>query len=130
MQETVNNAYHIVRDGFEYTSDMDNFGKREDWREHLDEVNDGSGWKDDCDGFALTCAMKLSEAGIPDEAIRIMYCKTETGGGHLVAAVDLEDDTLILDNRQRYLVSAAELPRYEFISGMRLSEAGTWRKIT
>jgi len=129
MQETIVNSYHIVRDGFEYTSDMGQFQAREDWRDHLDEVNDGNGWKDDCDGFALTCALKLSDAGVSDEAIRIIYCKVETGGGHLVCGADLEDDTLILDNRQRYVVSAGELPRYEFISGMRLSEPGVWREI-
>jgi len=129
MQEKIKECFARVRDNFEYTSDQENYGKREDWRSHLNEIDDE--WKDDCDGFAITCSLLLLEEGIPADAIRIIYCKVEQsagGGGHLVCGVDTEDDTLILDNRQKWVYSAAELD-YTWISGMRASEPSVWRTI-
>lgn len=110
-----------------YTPDLETQGMREHWSMHLAVL--GETWKDDCDGGAINCALLARIKGIAPELIRLIYCTVETGGGHLVCGIDTDDDTIILDNRHNRILSAAELPEYNFISGMRLSEPGTWRTI-
>lgn len=114
-----------ARANFIYTPDGEQFDVREDWRSHAGEI-EGS-WRDDCDGFAITCAELLIERGVPKENVKLIYCKTETGTGHLVCGVDADGDTLILDNRQR-AVWGWETIRYEWLRSMRASEPGEWRE--
>ena len=128
MQETITEVFNKVFQGFNYKRDVDNHGVVEHWGDCLDKL-DGQ-WEGDCDDFAITCSLLLSQSGIADKNIRLIFCKVETGGGHLICAVDTDDDTLILDNRQKFVVSAGELGEYTFISGMRLSEPGVWKQIT
>lgn len=127
MQETITEVFNKVFQGFNYKRDIDNHGVVEHWDDCLDKL-DGQ-WEGDCDDFAITCSLLLSQSGISDDKIRVIFCTVETGGGHLVCGVDTDDDTLILDNRERYPVSASELHGYKFISGMRLSEPTVWRTI-
>ena len=126
MSEEIDNIFHKVSDLFTYVSDKENYDQPEHWKQHAAAVNAGEDFTGDCDDFANTCAELLSQAGISD--VRIIFCKVETGGGHLVCGVDTEDDTLILDNRQRFVVSAGELSRYEFIKGLRVG-SNEWREI-
>jgi len=127
MQE-VKDVFDKVKDGFNYKRDIDRVGVVEHWGDAMDKL-DGE-WEGDCDDFAITCALLAEQSGVPDESIRVVFCTVETGGGHLVCCVDTEDDTLVLDNRQKFVVSAGELDDYNFKSGMRLSEPGTWKVIT
>lgn len=127
MQE-VKDVFDKVKDGFNYKRDIDRVGVVEHWGDAMGKL-DGQ-WEGDCDDFAITCALLAETNGISDDKIRVIFCKVETGGGHLICAVDTDDDTLILDNRQKFVVSAGELGEYTFISGMRLSEPGVWKQIT
>jgi len=126
MQE-VKNVFDKVKEGFNYKRDIDRVGVVEHWGDAMGKLDEQ--WEGDCDDFAITCALLAEQSGVPDTDIRVVFCKVETGGGHLVCCVDTEDDTLVLDNRQKFVVSASELGDYTFISGMRLSEPGVWRKI-
>lgn len=94
------------------------------WMSHADAVEAGEIFKDDCDGFAMTCAELLIRTGVDKEKTRLTMCKTETGEGHLVCVCD----GWVLDNRQRYIKRWDDLP-YEWISSMRMDEPGTWRKM-
>lgn len=128
MPETVEDIFNKVKDGFNYKSDIQTQGVVEHWGESLDKL-DGE-WEGDCDDFAITCALLAEESGFKSENIRVIFCQVETGGYHLVCGIDTDDDTLILDNRQKFVVSAGELYEYKWMSGMNLNERGTWRKIT
>jgi predicted transglutaminase-like cysteine proteinase len=120
-----------VKNCFIYESDLKNYGKNEDWRSHADAVRKQEYFKDDCDGFALTCAELLMEQGISKQKIKLIYCKTETGEQHLVCGVDVNDpdfgETIyICDNRNETMRSIQEMPKYEWQKFMRMSEIGTW----
>lgn len=127
-RETIDRVFDDTRRDFVYTPDGEQFGVREDWRSHVPDVERGLVWRDDCDGFACTAAELLIERGVAKEDVRLIQCTTETGGGHLVCAVDVDGDTLILDNRQRAVWPWGVI-RYRWLESMRASEPGTWRKI-
>ncbi len=126
MQEVIERVFADVGENFIYTPDRVEFNVGEDWRSHKDQI--GRPWRDDCDGFAITCAELLIERGVPKKSVRLIHCLTETGGGHLVCGVDVEGDTLILDNRQR-AVWGWESIRYEWLRSMRAGEPGEWKEI-
>ena len=111
---------------FIYTPDREQFNLRDYWASHAEEVEQGVVWKDDCDGFAITCAELLAKAGY--DKVSLIYCKTETGDGHLVCGVADNGDTYILDNRQRKVWSWS-LIKYQWVSQMLISDPGTWREI-
>lgn len=106
--------------GFRYTYDKDKFGVTEYWDvpENLDRV------VDDCDGFAMACRVALTEKEIPN---RLIYCKTETGEGHLVCAVG----NFILDNRYPKVKTKFELDNagYEWIATSGFKRGDPWRQI-
>lgn len=58
----------------------------------------------DCDAFAKLCWLALRRIDIPS---RLLFCRDETGGGHLVC----EASGWVLDNRQPVLVPRADLER-------------------
>lgn len=94
------------------------------WQSHADAVARGEIFRDDCDGFAMTCAEMLLNAGEDKSKINLAMCLTETGEGHLVCVFD----GWILDNRQRHVKRWDVLP-YQWISSMKMSEPGIWRKV-
>ena len=111
----LDNIFQLVMSRFEYTADL-----REHWASS-DELDDET-LRDDCDGFALACRKICREMGIES---RLVYCKTETGGGHLV----LEHEGWILDNRQDRVKSRSMLP-YTWISMSGYNKGDPWHKIT
>lgn len=123
----IDEIHKKVLENFRYTTDEEQYGLLEDWHSHLTELDEE--WKDDCDGFALTCAVLALEKEIDPSLIRIIFCRVENKGEyHLVCGIDTEDDTRILDNRRTIVVSAGQL-QYEWISSMRLSEPGVWTEM-
>ena len=76
----------------------------------------------------MPCAGLVIWGGVTTEIGRLITCLTETGSGHLACGVDVEGDTLILDNRQR-AVWGWESIRYEWLRSMRAGEPGEWKKI-
>ena len=70
-----------VHKGFRYVTDSEQYGTAEKWVMPSNE-NKVTG---DCEDFALACR-QLCRAD--DIKTRLVYCRTETGGGHLVLASD------------------------------------------
>lgn len=110
---------------FAYTSDQEGRGVPEHWVDQdelaeLDAMGRGE-FKDDCDSFALAARYQCRKVGIPS---RLVFCRTERGGGHLV----LEVDGYILDNRTPWV-----LPRdavaYEWISISGYNKGDPWHQI-
>lgn len=107
-----------------YASDILTSGVPEYWEEHRGPA------LDDCDGYMLSKRLLLRDAKVPDEDIFLESCLTETGEGHAVLRVRLEDNTdVILDNRQQSLETPASLRQigYRFISHIRSDGVGGWR---
>lgn len=125
MNPIIQKTFDQVRSLFIYLPDKEQFpDKFDDWQSYAKQIEAGSVFKDDCDGFALTCAELLVKRLFPAELIRIAMCKTETGEGHLVCIAD----GFLLDNRQRDIWTWGQVP-YEWISSMIMSDPGVWRKM-
>jgi len=122
-QPLARKIHQQVKSHFIWTSDMENYGVPEHWRSYADEIEKGDVIRDDCDAFALTCAELLIRQDADKNDIYLIFCLTETGGGHLICVYD----GWVLDNRQRDIIAWDKLP-YTFIKSMQLAEVGTWRK--
>lgn len=130
VKETAIEIHKKVWDLFDYTSDKRNYDKMEDWRSHAKAVNAGERFKDDCDGFALTCCELLIEAGVPREEVKMIVCQAETEGWHAICGVDAEGTTWILDNRYKKVYDYNHKPGYKYHHFMRMSHPGKWQKVT
>lgn len=120
----IEEIYNRVRSLFIFVPDKEQFGVIDDWRSHADEVDAGKVFRDDCDGFAMTCAELLVRAGFQKSLINLCLCTTETGEGHLVCVAEGK----VMDNRQRGLWNWNELP-YIWLSRMNMGNIGVWEKI-
>ena len=106
LQSVLNDAHK----GHTYVTDSEQYGLPDYWEASL---------VGDCEDFALWCRDRLKEKGIESN---LVYCKTETGGHHLVLSVD----GYILDNRSLWVRSRNDVP-YKWIS-IRLPN-GAWYSI-
>ena len=93
-----------VNETIKYVPDSIQFNKAEDWRDAR-ATN-----KDDCDGFALTKYLELSEAGVPEECMAVCTCIAEIGGGHAVLIVSTDAGDFVLDNRYAEIKLYDSLP--------------------
>ena len=124
MGDYVKDAFDVfkrVKDGFTYVSDEENHGTKEDWRfpENVDS------FEGDCDDFAIACRMLLKEKGY---SCRLVFCKTETGGGHLICTIG----KWALDNRMKSPVGLTFLTGikgYNLISISGLNPGDRWHGI-
>ncbi len=150
-------VFRQVKRKFIWMSDQENYGIPEHWKSYADEVQGGQVFQGDCDNFALTCAElllrnrvdtrigaetewrpgnnNLSEVccgilnryNVISSGVRLAFCFTEAGEGHLVCvAKDRKGKDMVLDNRQRGVWHWTQI-RYNWISSMRLDEPGVWR---
>lgn len=110
---------------FDYTSDIEERGVFEHWVDldelaGLDDMGRGE-FDDDCDGCALACRFRCRELGYES---RLVFCRTETGEGHLV----LEVDGWILDNRSKWVRKRDDVP-YDWISISGYEKGDPWHLI-
>jgi len=106
LQKVLNEAHA----SHTYIRDKEQYGVREHW------VVDLEG---DCEDFALWIKQKLeTEYEIETDLI---FCRTEKGGGHLVASVD----GWILDNRFS-LITPQQFLKYEWV---KLGRKGVWYEL-
>jgi len=114
---------------FVWTSDSEVWNRAEYWSQFADAVERGDVTREDCDGFAMTCLELLARTGIEPKRLRLVACFLR-GMGHAIAAVDIGNETWILDNRYRsgMLLRWGEAP-YRYHSAMRYSAPGKWRRI-
>jgi predicted transglutaminase-like cysteine proteinase len=114
-------VFNRVKDGFTYVSDMEQYGTKEDWRfpENVDN------FEGDCDDFAIACRMLLKQKG---HECRLLFCRTETGGGHLICAIG----KFALDNRMKFPVELTYLTqtkKYTLLSVSGLNPGDAWHNI-
>lgn len=110
---------------FTYTTDIQSRGMLEHWvdldeLEELDSTNRGE-FKDDCDGYALAVRYQCRKVGIPN---RLVFCRTETGGGHLVVSVD----GYIIDNRNKWVMDREDVD-YTWLKISGLEKGDPWHTI-
>jgi predicted transglutaminase-like cysteine proteinase len=128
VQEVAEQIHSKVHALFNYKDDKSSYDVVEDWRSHVDAVEKGERFTDDCDGFAITCSELLAKAGVPVDKISLILCRTETGGMHLVCGLDTDDTTLILDNRQRSVWDYGQLD-YTWIKRVTADDPQHWKGI-
>jgi predicted transglutaminase-like cysteine proteinase len=122
--DELNRVMHEVLNNFVYESDMAVWKKDEYWatpKEMYKHRKADGKVHDDCDGFALMCREKLDAMGIENHLI---YCKVETGEGHLVCEVD----GYIFDCRQSDVQLNQDLP-YQWISRSGTKAGQPWHLI-
>lgn len=116
---------------FIWSRDRDNFGRDEDWRTHIEAFRVGAVFRDDCDGYMMTAADALIDAGYAKDNIRYLVCLTELQENHAVCGFEVNNEIYIIDNRQRAIWTARQLvdAGYRFEKSMRLSEPGVWKRL-
>ena len=97
--------------GHTYVRDQVRYQRPEHWQ---------LGLVGDCEDFALWCRHELELLGVRSD---LVFCRTETGEGHLVCSVQ----GYILDNRHKWVMRRDDLP-YTWISLGKPD--GTWLEIT
>ncbi len=122
-QQLAKDVFKQVKNLFIWQSDQENYNLPEHWKSYADDVEAGRAFRQDCDGFALTCAELLIRQGADPADVRLVFCRTETGEYHLVCIAD----QMVLDNRQRAVWHWTQI-RYDWISSMRMDNLGVWRE--
>ena len=120
IKEIVDQVHKQVLDAFTYVSDQKMHGVKEHWQFPVD-MND---IKDDCDGFAIACRVKLREQGLDS---RLVVCRCETGEMHLVCATG----NYILDNRHTQVLTKTWLEHlgYDFLFVSGLEPGDQWHEL-
>ena len=110
LMDTLQAVLDTAHRGHRYIRDSVQYQRPEFWQ---------AGLIGDCEDFALWCRQELAQRGIASD---LVFCRTETGEGHLVCSVD----GWVLDNRHRFVTRRDDLP-YQWIS---LGQPdGAWRAI-
>lgn len=93
----------------EYILDIENYGVEDYWatpRQFL--YNNG-----DCEDYAITKMLTLKQLGFDTRAMRIVVLQdTNLRIAHAVLAIDVKDDTLIMDNQIEEVVSHRHIVHY------------------
>jgi len=119
-------VHKLVESKFTYIHDDKQYMQAEHWTSHAKEVLAGNDFKDDCDGFANTCAELLIREGIDRKKVSIAYCVTETGEDHLVCGVVIDGKTYILENRFSEIYDWKDKTKYDFKYYMKMDDPGQW----
>jgi predicted transglutaminase-like cysteine proteinase len=91
-------------------SDLAQFGEIDVWSSPLATFYRGAG---DCEDYAIAKFVALRQAGISPDDLRIVVMRnTLSGEDHAVAAVRLDGDWLMLDNRRMAMVEDAYVRNY------------------
>jgi predicted transglutaminase-like cysteine proteinase len=120
-------VFDQVGNCFIYTPDKEQFPtlNYDVWDSHADDVEQGKVFKGDCDDYAMTCAELLVRGDMAPEDVRIAFCVTEMGDGHLVCI----GENFVLDNRQRNVWEWDRI-EYTWEKSMKMSDPGVWRTMS
>jgi len=120
--EAVNN---YINARIEYKPDSDVWGKSDYWATIAETLGKGYG---DCDDYAIAKYFTLREAGIAEEAMRIVVLKDNSIDQiHAVLSVEVNGTTYILDNQSPYLRTDQQITFYEPIYS--INETHWWRAV-
>ncbi len=125
MTEIYNRCVQVNRRASElfiWTDDREIYGVPERWETCIAAYRAGQIFREDCDGFAMTCCDAMRYLGTPPSDLRLVTCVTETGEGHAVLEVARK---WIIDNRQRAIWPWGAL-RYSWLAGMDCDKPGQW----
>mgnify|MGYP001106026590 FL=1 len=128
-KEIADKVHSLVESKFTYIHDDKQYMMNEHWTSHAEEVLQGDNFKDDCDGFALTCAELLITEGIDKKEVSVIYCETETGEAHLVCGIYSDGKTYILENRYGNVYDWKDKPKYVWKYFMKFDDPGQWFKV-
>ena len=120
----LNTIFAKVDKDFQWTSDLQAWGKGEYWATARDSRNNRN--KEgkiigDCDDFAILIREELDKRGIES---RLVFAITDRGGAHLVVSVG----DYILDSKLDMVVERKSLP-YRWISQSGLKPGDPWHQI-
>lgn len=125
MKKLARKVNNQVQDLFIPTDDDTQFPDSfDDWRSYADQVERGEKFRDDCDGYCLTCAELLIRAGADPRQVKVCDVKVPKMSWHLVCAYG----PWVLDNLFRYVYYWKDA-NYYWRRSMKMSEAGIWRII-
>ena len=122
MREEAEDILRQVHKYFRYEAE-----KVEHWTSHAEKVKNRIRFRDDCDGFALTCAELLLDAGADPSKVFLVICAIG-GVSHMVCALEEDDNTWIMDNNSAWLRSWHEVP-YKWKKAMPLNKLGEWHSV-
>ena len=123
LKSKLTGIHSKVLSNFTYKTDMKQYGMEEKWVMPEPNYDGSSKIVGDCEDFALACRKLCRDAGI--DTSRLVYCKTENGGGHGV----LEVEGWILDNRQEKLMNRDKVRGYEWIAVSGYNSGDPWHYI-
>lgn len=126
LQQLQNKMHRL----FIYRHDDKNYGVPEHWQSHAQSLKENRQFQDDCDGFAFTVCETLINQGAQPSQVKFIICETETGEGHAVAGITLNDTTWILENRFREIYDWNTRTDYQWRYYMNFAEPGQWYQIT
>lgn len=129
MIKTAISIHRKVWGLFNYVHDDKQYNVPEHWQSHAKAVNEGKQFYDDCDGFAMTCCELMMEAGVPKQNVLFVICTTETGEGHAVAGITINDKTYILENRFPRVYDWEDRKEYKWQYFMTFDQPGKWKEI-
>ena len=136
--KNITEVFNKVRSSMIYKSDQDVFGKLEYWKSWKDEIAQGKKFLyDDCDGFALTMAEMLVEAGFERKDVAICFCSIQVQSSsqeeyHLLCKVRNPEDDIwyVIDNNVTKPLkrNGAGGPgwKFKYISCMYAGKPGQW----
>ncbi|MEP4378991.1 MAG: transglutaminase-like cysteine peptidase [Alphaproteobacteria bacterium] len=96
---------------FRYVSDMKGWRKKDYWASPYEFIARRQG---DCEDFAIARYMALREAGFDDKDLNLMGVTDRRSRlFHMVLAVNVDGEVLVLDNQAKHPVATLDLRRYE-----------------
>jgi len=87
-----------------------------------------SGYGGQCQDYAIAKYMALRQAGVPAALMRVVILRaTDLGEDHAVLVVNVDGETLMLDNLRSGIVAASSETSYRPYYS--INEAGWWQHI-
>jgi predicted transglutaminase-like cysteine proteinase len=103
-------ANRLMNGAIRYVSDAQQHGMPDLWTAPLASLAAGRG---DCEDYAIAKYIALRDAGVAEKDMRMVLVRdTSIRLDHAVLAVRFEDEWLVLDNRETFVVDTAALKHY------------------
>jgi predicted transglutaminase-like cysteine proteinase len=90
-----------VRKGYNYISDQQQYGVVDRWDSHIEAVEQGQAWGDDCDGLTETVLDYASHRGVPKDhmwrlSVSTVYSNDDDEFNHMVGMIKTDDGRLFI----------------------------------
>jgi len=126
--------YNKVKNLFTYVGDFDQFQTSEDFRSYKEMVNNNLRFKDDCDGFAITCGDIINDLQILNSSdISVGVCNIHGSNdrpNHAVCLVYLPTKTVALDHLAYEVTDVRDLTYYYWFYDIPFNNTGVHRDLS